>query len=78
MTVRSWNEAKPGSAWDTWQKAGREYAQGKGPFASLESDHAAACYAATRKMHGKHVIKAFIEGYEAEIVAALEHADETR
>lgn len=26
MTIRSFNEAKPGSAWDTWRKAGIEWA----------------------------------------------------
>ena len=25
MTIRSFNEAKPGSAWDTWRKAGIEW-----------------------------------------------------
>ena len=65
MTIRNINEAKPGSAWDTWRKAGIEWAN-----QTYATSPGAVMLAATAFAHDdsraglrKDAIKrAFIEG----------------
>lgn len=55
-------DAKPGSAWDTWHKAGYDFASAGGSMVGIDLDVAACSYAATRGFWISTVEAAFKEG----------------
>ena len=72
MTIRGFHEVKPGSAWDTWQGAGREWAGKTWATTGGAIALAAVCFATKTPGDNerKARVRAFSEGAREAIAKA--------